>query len=95
MEAPQTTHLTKDDLDVIDALLRSPVYRVLQKMIEGQRQDELRMMSTCKDWEEVCRIQGTLRGLALIESLPVLMSQFKKHLDDKEKITAINGKTKR
>ncbi len=66
--------LNEDQITYLDALVKSPVYGVLCKLMRMQKQQAVYRMIGEADKDELLQFQGYLRGLNVVENLPRIIS---------------------
>lgn len=65
------------------ALVQSPVYALLLKIANEDRQDCLELMASQKDKDEILRLQGRALGCTYIKNAPKMLAQFQVELETK------------
>jgi hypothetical protein len=71
--------LTDDEMRQIDALVASPVFGVLRKVLHGYRKHIESMLVTETSHPELMRLQGRVMGIRMIENVPdILTGEFRK-----------------
>lgn len=80
---PFSEHLNRQELELLDALVKSGAFPVLKKAIRIWRQNELELLGSAPS-EKVPFIQGRIQGLELFLSIPLLMQKTLEQVVKKE-----------
>ncbi len=67
---PGERPLTPDEILLLESLIKSPVYAVLQKVIRLRRAYEMAQLLQAKDADQMRIFQGRIHGLNLYMNLP-------------------------
>lgn len=86
MEFPsmQKQPLTEDDLECLEALVKSPVFRSLRKLLGQYRDESMGRLMTETDPHRIFELRGKILGLNTIENLPQIRAM--EHAAKKEVI---------
>lgn len=79
--------LNEDQLQLIEALVKSPVFDALKALIESYREQCISELMSEKNPSKLFEIQGRLIGVNVVQTLPLVRAQQleAKRKKDKEK----------
>lgn len=77
--------LNEDELNQIEALVASPIFGSLRRMMRLQISATLSELIVNRNSTEVAQLQGRIQGLRMLENMPVILAEASKKLREKEK----------
>lgn len=65
--------LTESEMAMLEALIDSPAYKVLRKIVKGESDKLLNMLRTESSITEINRVQGRIVGTEAIANIPLAL----------------------
>ncbi len=67
--------MQENDLEMVEALVKSPAFAALVRVIEAQKQPLIAALVQSKDPDEVKQLQGRIQGMNMLANIPTLLTQ--------------------
>ena len=87
--------LNEDEILILDALVKSPAFAVIRKLVRIQRAQELSQLVSSVDRDTMIRTQGKIQGLNMVEFLPLTLQSLTEKLKAKRAAEEEKAKKKR
>lgn len=75
---------TEIERSMLLALVSSPVFKVLEKVINEDREECLNRLASEKSMDEIRRLQGRVEGCQVLKNVPKLLAQYEVDRQAKE-----------
>lgn len=62
--------MPEEDVVMLEALIKSPVFAALKRLLEGYRKECFSKLCSSKDTHEIYQTQGRIIGMQVVEGLP-------------------------